>query len=259
MKQIEQFSLHNLRNAETFGYLTLMSEQTSLLTLPSDAQRVQAFVAAVNELEELTKPNRKNSFTKVRIAADLQAKNLYSGLWFSLKGATYSPNSSQQQTAKKIFERIKSYKLNSQSNYVHRYPKLAVMINELEELPAKVRNELGLNQWIEGLQTAYDDFIIATDNSITEESHRQVGIVTEKRKATQQAYYDFVTYINAGVWVNGEQPYTEFINSANVLVSEYKAHLAARQTRKTNKRNKAETISNEEEVVVQDESTTLED
>ena len=241
MKQIETFSLNDLKDAEIAGYLQFVAETTSLLTLPNDAKRVKSFVVMVNKFVNETKPSRINSFTEARKRTDKVAKNLYSGIWYYIKGITYHPDSEMQRIAKKVFNIIQKYEINSNTCYVHRYPRLSTLISELKELSAQERSSLNIDAWIDAIEQAHDNFTTATDNAIEEKSQRQVGIIRTLRKESQTVYYNFVTYINAGVMINGEEPYTDFIDNINVLVAEYKAHLAARRTRHKNKDEENET------------------
>ncbi len=235
MKQIEIFSLNDLNDAEVTGYLQFVAENTSLLTLSRDANKVKSFVSVVDKFVNETKPNRINSFTEVRKTTDKVAKNLYSGIWYYIKGITYHPDSEMQRIAKKVFNIIQKYEINSNTSYVHRYPRLGTLISELKELSAQERTALNIDAWIVAISQAHDNFVAATERAMDEKSQQKVGIIRTLRKETQTAYYDFVKYINAGVMINGEEPYTDFIDNTNVLAAEYKAHLAARRTRNKNK------------------------
>ncbi len=234
MKQITNFSLHNLSNAEALGYLLIVAEKTDLLTLARDADKVKSFLSAVGAYSDVGKPTLANSFTTVRKEADKVMKDLCLGLRYYVNGFVYHPSEEARQAGAEVFAMIKKYKFSANMGYKHRYPRISSLLASLKELPTDKYNLLGLDVWVEAMSSAYDDFMSLTDEAIAEESLRKVGILTVLRKEAQEAYYTLVRYVNSGVVINSEEPYADFIDNANVLVAEYKAHLAARSTRRKN-------------------------
>lgn len=235
MKSINTIDLTKLHTDEVMGYLAQVAEKSSLVTIAGDQEVISAFVQAVKEFEAALKPNIKNSFTQSRKEADEVTDKLWSGMRMYTEAMTYHSNDVVQKTAEKIETIIDKYGRITKMSYKEQYPNLNGLLNELKGLPADDIANISLAQWIEPLSNAYDTFMAISADKITEDSEKEVGLVEQTRDAAQDAYSAMVTRINAGASYNGDVPYAEFIDTVNVLVDEYKAHIASRKTRNAKK------------------------
>ncbi len=235
MKSIISIDLKDLHTDEALGFLTQVTGKTDLITVEADLATVGAFATAVNAFDKALKPDIKNSFTEVRKRADERTDELWSGLKGYVDAMKHHPDSAKKESAKSIYSIIEKYGVHTRMGYKEEYPNLKGMLNDLHGLSKEDITLLDLNEWIEALQSAYDDFISITADSVTEESLKQVGLVQQTRDEAHKAYSNLTARINAGAAYNGVEPYEAFISNLNVIVGEYKAYVQGRNTRNANK------------------------
>ncbi len=232
--KIENIDLRQLRTAESLGFCMQIAEFTDLVSQTADQKHINEFKQATETFVKYGKATLTNSFTQKLKAADLQTDRFCSGLRMCVKANTFSPDENIRTLAKKVLDRINQYGNLARMSYTKQYPRLSVLLNELHSMPKAHIKKLGLAIWIDALSLAYENFMEISSDKFTEEAEKQVGIVQDSRLAAEAAYFALVTRINAGVIVVSEEPYEEFINTANAVVGEYKAHILSRKTRNEN-------------------------
>lgn len=236
MKSISNINLLQLHTDECLGFLVQVAGKANLVTLQGDQGVINSFRIVVDSFDKVLKPTMKNSFTGTRKEADEIADSLWTGLKMNVKSMTYHPNEDVVETATRVYEIIEKYGVHTRMNYKEQYPNLKGMLNDLNDLSSEDISLLNLAVWVEALQNAYDNFMSITADSVAEESQKEVGIVQECRDNAEQGYYELVSRINAGAIYNGAEPYEPFIDTVNVIVDEYKAHILGRKTRNAKKR-----------------------
>ena len=235
MKTIKNLDTTKLHTDESLGYLGQVAKQTSLVTVEADQIVINTFKSAVQAFEVAMKPNVKNSFTDVRKAADEVADSLWSGANMLAQAMTFHPEQGVKNIADKVFAIFGKYGRLTKMGYKEEYPNMLALLNELKVLPSEEIAALDLQVWIDAMSTAYDNFVSITEEKVNEDAAKQVGITQDCRDAAEAAYYIMVNRINAGASYNGIEPYEKFIDNINVIIDEYKALIASRQTRNANK------------------------
>lgn len=236
MIQIDNINLTQVHTDELQGLLQQIAAQTPLVTVEADQAVINTFCTDTARFAEAMKPLAGNSFTEARKAADEVTDHLCVGIRKFADGNTYSPDAGIVATAKMLIKTIDKYGYFTKMSYKKQYPNVYSLINDLKAIPAAEVENMGLGIWITALDEAYNNFVALTDEKMTEESEKQVGIVQETRDAAQLSYYAMVSRLNMGAGYMGEEPYVPFINKVNAIIGEYKTELAARKTRATTKK-----------------------
>ena len=235
MEQIQKINLHQLRVDELLGFLIKAKEKTLYILVVADEPAIQGFGTAVDALDAELKQDEKNSFTKTRQEADRVADDTWRGLQMQADAMTRFPNPEVQAIAVKVDEVIERYGTLTEMGYDEEYANMKGVLEELKAFSPEELEKIGLSVWVAALEAAYNDFILASLNKETEAGEKVKGIVQQRRREAEQAYYSLVQRINAGAIYNGDEPYVEFIGMLNAQIDERKATLTARQTRAAKK------------------------
>ena len=235
MKQIQNIDLTRLRIDELLGFLVLVTQKTPYILLETDQPAITVFNASVDALDKELKHDAKNSFTQSRQEADRVADDTWRGLKMQADAMTRFPNPEVQAIAVKVDEVIERYGTLTEMGYDEEYANMKGVLEELKAFSPEDLEKIGLSVWVAALEAAYNDFILASLNKETEAGDKVKGIVQQRRREAEQAYYSLVQRINAGAIYNGDEPYLEFMKMLNAQIDERKATLAARQTRAAKK------------------------
>ena len=235
MAEITNINLTHLRTDETLGFLKSVMEVTKLVTNPMAGDGVTAFNDVVAKFEAVLKPNLKNSHTMSRREADIETDTIWTGMRMHVDAMTRFPDDEKEKIALKAMDNIKKYGNLNEMGYKLQYPNLSGLLDDLKKIGSDDLAKIGLAEWVDALQTAYDNFIAISTDKVIEDSEKGVGIVQDTRTEAEDGYYAFVKLINALVVVVGEADFIKFINAVNTIIDEYKIELASRKTRNMNK------------------------
>lgn len=236
MKQIEYVNLPKLRTDEVFGFLSVVAQTTSLVTVEADQPCIELFKGSVSAFDNVLKPDASSPESKSRQEADQVADDTWRGLQMQAEAMTRFPNPATQQIALKVYAIIEKYGQLNKMPYDEEYANMKGLLEEIKKLPQADLESTGLKIWVDALQVAYDNFQIASVEKNKAEGEKETGIVAQRRQEAEQAYTDMTFRINCGAGYNGDEPYAAFIDALNAQIHERKATLSARTTRAANKK-----------------------
>ena len=240
MKQIQNIDLTRLRVDELLGFLIKAKEKTHYILVVADEPAIQTFGAAVDALDAELKQNEKNSFTKTRQEADRVADDTWRGLQMQAEAMTRFPDAEVKAIALRVDALLTRYGTLTEMGYDEEYANMKGLNEEFKTFETAELDKIGLTAWVAALEAAYNDFILASLNKETEAGDKVKGIVQQRRREAEEAYYTLVQRVNAGAVYNGDEPYLQFIDPLNAQIDERKATLAARQTRAAKKEEESE-------------------
>lgn len=239
MKQINEFNIARLHNQEDYNFLTRVRDlATTLLTLETDKAMVDSFTAAVSAYDAALKQSDKNSYTAALNEADAKADKRWSAAYAYCKAMMEHPVGSVSAVAVKVVDIFRKYGVLSTMGMDEEYGRYSNLIQDLLALSDEEVTALSLAEWIEAMDSAVAQVQALRTDKTKEDSTRQVGIVKDTRTAADASYKSLVQRVNALVIVNGEAPYTDFIDRVNVMIADAQALLASRETKAAKKREK---------------------
>ena len=231
MKSISNIHLAHLHTDEVLGFLTVVSEKTTLVINAMATQGVATFKEAVSAFADVLKPNASNTHTMSKKEADREVDIIWSGMRMYTDAMTRFPDDETERIALKAEAIIDKYGALNTMGYAKQYPNLQGLLADLSDIDSAELQSIGLDKWVNVLQTAYDNFMNAHDEQLTEDTAKGVGVVQDSRDNAQDGYYAFVQLINALVVVTGEADFAEFIDTINTLIVDYKALVKGRKTK----------------------------
>ena len=240
MNQVKNINLSLFLTSESLSFTELAVKKSAFILVDADQTFISKLANAQYAFTTAWKQNETNSYTQTRKEADTVADNTWSGLRMQAEAMTRFPEPTTQAIAVRADAIISKYGTLTTMGYKQEYSNMKSLIEELRTIDEADLTKIGLLTWLDALEAAYDAFQLATLNQYDEDSGKVKGIVQQTRTEAEEAYYALVRRINAGAEYNGPEPYMEFIDNMNTIIDDYKATLAARQTRAENEKKEEE-------------------
>ncbi|MBP1616884.1 MAG: hypothetical protein H6Q14_711 [Bacteroidetes bacterium] len=228
---ITRIKLNQLRNNEHFQFHT---EVKGLIADTNPAvikleNQFPAYVALYQDEDTALKRIVKNSFSTLRVDADLARDRTFSGLAAASSAALNHFDPTVEEAARRLKIVFDTY------GNVARLPlneETAAITNLLQELKGKYAPEIqtvGLGGWVDQLaadNTAYSDLV---KSGRDEDAERTEIVVKEARNAIDKTYRQLVERVEALIVVEGEAAFAEFVRKLNLIVDKYNLTLAQRK------------------------------
>lgn len=231
MIKITEFSISRLHTEEDFGFQKRIEGETALLSLETDKPMVDAYIAALTAFDKSLKGSRCNSNSADLIHAD----ELVDAAWMGLKAQTTAmlrhPAEENRKAATETYELIRKYGNVSSMARNEEYGSIHNLLQDLNVLGEAKQKLIHIDEWVQELQTRYDEFRKIEDARDAEDAKRITGIIRQSRTEADAAFRTLVERVNALALVNGDEKYATFISHVNVIIDEAHSVLAARETR----------------------------
>ena len=235
MKKLLDFRMKRPRNDEFFGLVKrMLSTATALLNQEMDKPIIAALQKAVDDLDAALKQDTFTRETKTMQEADAYVDQCYRGLNLLVRALLWHPDQTVRKLAEDVDYILKKYGNVVDLPYNEEYGALHNVMQELSAIPAETQAKLEMTSWIEGLTVAIAEFNIARDTQNNSKASYQTGLVKDARVAAEVALRKFIDTINAFVIAFGEENYAAFIDQANVMITDMRTTLKARDTRNEN-------------------------
>lgn len=230
MKSINSLEITRLRVEEDLGFQKRIEFETALLTEETDKPMVDAFKAAVAAFNAALKVSTRNSQTAAAIRADEQAGAAWSGLNAQTKVMLSHPNPELRLIAYEAYPLIQKYGNITDMVYYEEYGRIHNLLQDLAALGVAKQKQIYIDAWVMELKLRYNEFMVANAACTAEDPIRIVDMVKQARTNADAAFRTLVERVNALALVNGEAPYTTFIDHVNVVIWQANAVLATRRT-----------------------------
>ena len=230
MKSINSLEITRLRVEEDLGFQKRIEFETALLTEETDKPMVDAFKAAVAAFDAALKVSTRNSQTAAAIRADEQAGAAWSGLNAQTKVMLSHPNPKLRLVAYEAYPLIQKYGNITDMVYYEEYGRIHNLLQDLAALGVAKQKQIYIDAWVMELKLRYNEFMVANAARTAEDPIRIVDMVKQARTNADAAFRALVERVNALALVNGEAPYTTFIDHVNVVIWQANAVLATRRT-----------------------------
>ena len=229
MKQVSIFARENMPNGShySFDQSTIkrfkndgkISQKAQLL--PLFALYEQAFLVE----EEKFKLSQKSEFTDTLNELDTARDDAYMGLKGIVEGYAKVPDAGMKAASKALGQLITDYRIDVR---VQRDQESGLLSNFIADLQGKCAphvQTLRLEEVVQVMKTANDNYIAVRENRTEERMLKEKNALENARKATDAAYRNFIAMVNALALVEGDADYADFIDYMNTLINEYKTEV----------------------------------
>ncbi len=228
---ITRIKLNQLRNNEHFQFHTevkglIIDTNPAVIKL---GNQFPAYVALYQDEDTALKRIVKNSFSDLRVDADLARDRTFSGLAAASSAALNHFDPTVAEAARRLKIVFDTY------GNVGRLPlneETAAITNLLQELKGKYAPEVqtaGLAAWVNQLEVdnkAYSDLV---KSGRDEDAERTEIVVKEARALIDKTYRQLLGRVEALIVVEGEAAFAEFVRKLNLIVDKYNLALAQRK------------------------------
>lgn len=261
MKKINTLNVKQLRTEEDFGFQQQVSAEIVYLPAEgedrpeiesiddnapaarSSAGATPALTAAVNGFKSALSTfddALKDSAGLSSAAAATEADNLRDAAWRGAnayaKAMTAHPTEAVSSAAAEVKSLFDKYGDPTSLSQTEESGVLHNLIQDLKALDSNILTNAAFSPWLTNMETREKNYLTAAQVRTEEEASRITGIVKQSRLAADEAYRSLVEMVNALCLVNGEAPYTTFIDHVNVLIDRQKAILKSRSTKSAKKK-----------------------
>ena len=229
MKQVSIFARENMPNGSHYSF-----DQSVINRFKNDgkiSQKAQLrplfslYEQAFLVEEEKFKLSQKSEFTDTLNELDTARDDAYMGLKGIVEGYAKVPDAGMKAASKALGQLITDYRIDVR---VQRDQESGLLSNFIADLQGKCAphvQTLHLEEVVQVMKTANDNYIAVRDNRTEERMLKEKNALDNARKATDAAYRNFIAMVNALALVEGDADYADFIDYMNTLISEYKAEV----------------------------------
>ncbi|MBQ5741659.1 MAG: hypothetical protein IIV53_07410 [Bacteroidaceae bacterium] len=229
MKQVLIFARENMPNGSHYSF-----DQSTINRFKNDgkiSQKAQLrplfslYEQAFLVEEEKFKLSQKSEFTDTLNELDTARDDAYMGLKGIVEGYAKVPDAGMKAASKALGQLITDYRIDVR---VQRDQESGLLSNFIADLQGKCAphvQTLHLEEVVQVMKTANDNYIAVRENRTEERMLKEKNALENARKATDAAYRNFIAMVNALALVEGDADYADFIDYMNTLISEYKAEV----------------------------------
>lgn len=229
MKQVSIFARENMPNGSHYSF-----DQSVINRFKNDgkiSQKAQLrplfslYEQAFLVEEEKFKLSQKSEFTDTLNELDTARDDAYMGLKGIVEGYAKVPDAGMKAASKALGQLITDYRIDVR---VQRDQESGLLSNFIADLQGKCAphvQTLRLEEVVQVMKTANDNYIAVRENRTEERMLKEKNALENARKATDAAYRNFIAMVNALALVEGDADYADFIDYMNTLISEYKAEV----------------------------------
>lgn len=235
MNQIQSISLVNMNNAAHFLFITSMASRAegSAAIAQKCAAQVAALKKAAADEDENLQISAKSAITGKIAAADQLRDRLYTGYKKAVSGYEDFPVANIAEAAAVLSRHIRDYKINVQAQMDK---ETGLLVNFLQDLEGKYKAQvasLSLVSFVEQLKAANESVRELTSQRTDERSAKTAGALKIARTASDEAFKNLVSMVNARALIEGEADYASFISYANTEIEHYKQEVLGRRKAKS--------------------------
>ncbi len=224
MEQVQTIYLGGMNNAAHFLFVSNVADraQKDAAVAEKCAAQVDALKKAVAEEDENLQISAKSLTTDKIAAADRLRDQLYAGYKKAVKGYLDFPVEDIAEAAAALSQHIKDYKINPHAQLDK---ETGLLVNFIQDLEGKFKAQveaLSLAAFVAQLKAANENVRELTAQRTDERSAKTAGALKAARAASDEAYRDLVSHVNARALIEGDAEYAAFIAYANTEIEHFK-------------------------------------
>lgn len=189
------------------------------------------YVPAYNKEDGTLNVIRKNPLTADISEADDRRDALGTGLFYTVKGATYHYSAAKREAAGRVQIVVENYGNINRKSYDEQTAAINSMVKDLQTGYADDIATLGLEKWVTELAAANKDFEELMQRRYEAEAGKPQYTMKTAREEVDDAYRAVTERIGALIIVNGEEAYADFVNDLNERIERYNNAVSRRYGR----------------------------
>lgn len=219
---IKEFALHRLNNGRHYMFVSHVLEKAdeNNAVCARAGACVEALHRALEGEEKVFKVSQKSIYTDRIARADACRGRLYRSFRSALPGFLLVEDENMVEAAKTLRQVVKDFSINPKDSLPAEGGMLTVFLEKLEKQCREQVETLGLTVLVDQLrlanQTVGDLMMVRAD----ERKNIVPGAMASARKVTDKAYAGLVGMVNGLVYVEGGEPFADFVRFVNQLILE---------------------------------------
>jgi hypothetical protein len=184
------------------------------------------FVTLIVKEEELINLMRKSDYTKQIAEADHRVDRTLVGMRGVTFAALHHFDPATVEAAQSLLNRLDAFGRIARKSYEEEILNVNLLISDLQSAEYAAKASLvGLNPWIQELQTAENDFEHLLEQRNVETSRTPQGWIRDVRRDLDTVYRRIVDRIDAAATLeDGSTTYDEFIAELNARITYFNRH-----------------------------------
>lgn len=238
--KISILHLISLRNEEHCQFMTdtsavIVKHQAGALQVNVEFTAMRAALSTeLSLLELMTKSFVTDSLAELNV----KRTGYYRSISLMLEAYLHHFDPSKVLIAERLMHVFKEYGSMQRKTYSAESAALSKLTAEAKNIYMKDFMALGLDEWIEHLELANNEFQAAMHKRYEESAGKAEGNMKEARTATDTAYTALCNKLDAYMLITNEARYDEAIKALNAVIEKYSTMLAIRKGKNSAKLDK---------------------
>lgn len=187
------------------------------------SRQIKALQRAMTNEEKVYKTSPKSFLTDKIVSSDKERDAIYKSYKRIVRGFVGSPDENMSDAAKHLWQHIKDYNINTRSQLDKETGQVFRFIEDLRTKYSEDVATLNISNFVDALSNANQQVFDLMNARADETREKEVGALKQNRKASDEAYYALIKYVNAVSLVDGEADYLNFIEFMNIEIERLKA------------------------------------
>lgn len=166
------------------------------------------------------------------VELDTIADNAWSSLYLQIRASLVHPRQSVRDAAEKVNDIFSKTPNPTALNYDEEYGALRTLLSQLATLDAETLKAALVDEHIQALQTAVEDFVTASTSKVDALSKKQTGIIKAISDECFKAWQDLAKYLELMVSLDALPGASDAIDQLNTMNTTIKRRLDARKSNK---------------------------
>jgi hypothetical protein len=232
--RIPKVHLRKLRNEEFFQYFTEFKSLVERRGMDKDISEDYALLLKQHSrMDAVLEIVRKSRYTEDITKIDAKRNTLLHGLRATVKSFLFHFDESKQRTATVLMSLLDTYgDLSNKKTYAEQTASVGNLIDDLNTKYVNEKTQLGLQDWVEQLRKANEEFQNLMQRRDNEKSLLPKERVADIRVEMEVCYVKIVHRLEALSILQNSEALIAFINELNVIIDRYRNMLATREGRK---------------------------
>ena len=166
------------------------------------------------------------------VELDTIADNAWSSLYLQIRASLVHPRQSVRDAAEKVNDIFSKTPNPTALNYDEEYCALRTLLSQLATLDTETLKAALVDEHIQALQTAVEDFVTASTSKVDALSKKQTGIIKAISDECFKAWQDLAKYLELMVSLDALPGASDAIDQLNTMNTTIKRRLDARKSNK---------------------------
>lgn len=224
MKQISTIYLEGLTNGAHFLLMKRLIEQAeadSKVSAKASTQLAKLKTAFAQEDADLAISQKSMDTDKIK-AADSRQDKLYTSLKRAVRGFLDDSDSEIAEAAKVINQAFVDYGIDTKMQLDREAGLITNLCDDLANKYSEQVATLGISVMVKRLTDANNEVQSYLNSRSMERSTKVANALKKSRTAVDEAWREFVLYVNAAAVIFGIEDYESFIDFANTEINRIK-------------------------------------